>query len=430
MSRLTEPASVGFRDVDSPSLRIYYPALPPGGVNARVLPLDNKDNPYRPVLFLHGQRERGEGGLCPLDITADHTLWGTVLELPARCGFVVVAVNISDSNFNPETAAADALEGLAWARNSWADRAVIKEPPVVVDPTHPLPPPRVGAIGHSWGAKAAARLAVDRKVRCVVGVSGTFDDNESLEAIRNARVPTLLIAATNEDIFTIAASPENQPFCVLSQPRHQVSLLGIGHWDLSEIGPCDGTRPSQTAGSRVIAAEVITVFLHRYLYNGSTLPPSLLTAPAGGRPPITPHVTGAGSAAVQSRWQDPFTARSGETILGSWPAGIAPWRQCGTLTFSPTSLLFGVVPTGTVAKRSLSIRNGSENPVTLSFPASGGPFKWEAFNGTLRPNEERAVTISFKPPASAPVTGALTITSTALGSPHTIRMTGKGTGGF
>jgi len=224
-----------------------------------------------------------------------------VLELPARCGFVMVAVNVSDSNFDPTTAAADALEGLAWARNSWPDRAVLTEPPVVVDPTRPPPLPRVGAIGHSWGAKAAARLAADRKVGCVVGVSGTFDDNESPEALRNAKLPTLLIAATNEDISTIAASPENQPFCPLAQPRHQVSLLGIGHWDLSEIGPCDGTRPSQTAGSRVIAAEVITVFLHRYLYTASTLHPSLLSAPVGGRPPIAPHVTGAGRAAVQSR---------------------------------------------------------------------------------------------------------------------------------
>jgi len=156
MSRLTEPSSVGFRDVDGPSLRIYYPALPPGGVNAPVVPLDSNQVSYRPVLFIHGQRETGEGGLCPPDITADHTRWGSVLELLGRCGFVVIAVNVSDTNFNPEAAAQDALEGLVWARESWDDRAVITEPPILVDPSRPPPLPRVGVIGHSWGAKAAA----------------------------------------------------------------------------------------------------------------------------------------------------------------------------------------------------------------------------------------------------------------------------------
>jgi hypothetical protein len=62
MTRLTQPAAVGFRDIDSPSLRIYYPALPPGGQNAPVVALGRDALPYRPVLFIPGQREVGEGG--------------------------------------------------------------------------------------------------------------------------------------------------------------------------------------------------------------------------------------------------------------------------------------------------------------------------------------------------------------------------------
>ena len=430
MTRLAEPTSVGFRDVDSPSLRTYYPAVSPGGQNAPVVPIGTDAPPYPPVLFIHGQREIGEGGLCPQDITTDHKMWGPLLELSGRCGLVVIAVNVSDVNFDTAVGAQRALEGLEWARNTWDDRVVLVEAPVVVDPTQPPSLPRVGVIGHSWGAKAAAKLALDRQVRCLVGVSGTWDDNESNIAITSAKVPTLLIAATEEGTGTIHAAPENQPFCVLSQPRHQVTLLGIGHWDLSEIGPCSGSRPPQTSGSRVIAAETIAVFLHRYLYNANTLHPSLLSAPVGSRPPIAPHVTGNGVCAVQSRWQDPFTDSHGESLLGSWPDGVLPWRACGTLAFSATSLLFGQVTTGSTTIKVLRIRNPTGSPISISFSGSSSTFSWNGFTGSLASGAERNVTISFTPPSSAPVTATLKVTSGALDSPHVITMRGKGTGGF
>jgi pimeloyl-ACP methyl ester carboxylesterase len=382
------------------------------------------------VLFIPGQREVGEDGLCPTDITNDHTMWGPVLELSGRCGLVLIAMNVSDVNFTFDVAAQRALDGLAWARDTWDDRKVLEEPPVVVDPTQPTPLPRVGVIGHSWGAQVAARLAVDQQVRCVVGVSGTWDDNESIAAIANAKVPTLLIAATGEGPGGSAALPKAQPFCNLSQPRHQVTLLGIGHWDLGEIGPCDGSRPAQTDGSRVIAAEMVVVFLHRYLYNANTLHPSLLSAPLGGRPPIEPHVTGSGVCAVQSRWQDPFTKSNGETVLGKWPDGVLPWTACPTLAFSATVLQFGQVPTGTTAARVLKIKNPTASAQTVSFAGSSSTFSWKGFTGSLASGEERGMTISFTPPTSAPVSAKLTVTSSALGSPHVITMFGKGTGGF
>ena len=89
------------------------------------------------VVFLHGQRGVGEGGLCPQDIAHDYQRWGTLLDLPARCGVVVVAVNISDTGFSPDGAAADAVEALAWARTSWPGRDSLREPPVAVDPSRP-----------------------------------------------------------------------------------------------------------------------------------------------------------------------------------------------------------------------------------------------------------------------------------------------------
>jgi hypothetical protein len=172
-------------------------------------------------------------------------MWGPVLELSGRCGLVLIAVNVSDVNFNFAVAAQRALDGLAWARDTWDDRVVLKEPEVVVDPTQPTPLPRVGIIGHSWGAQVAARLAVDQQVRCVVGVSGTWDDNESIAAITNAKVPTLLIAATGEGRGGNAATPSAQPFCILAA---SASGDAAGNWALGSRGDRTMRRKPPSAG--------------------------------------------------------------------------------------------------------------------------------------------------------------------------------------
>ena len=429
MSRLTEITPAGFSDVESPSLRIYYPARGQGGRDAPVMPVPEGQFGYRLVVFIHGERSR-LNRLCPTDVTGDHKMWDSVLHLSARCGFVTVAVNVSDT-LRPEPAAADAMAALDWARNSWTGRSTLVDPPVVIDPDQPPSLPNVGAVGHSWGAKVAARLAADGKVRCVAGICGTWDDNDSVPALASANVPTLLVGATEDDI--VNAQPSTQPFCRVSVPRHQVTLSGIGHWDLSAIGPCDGTRPPQAEGSRMIAAEVLVVFLHRYLYNMIDLEPSLLAAPLGDRPSLTPYVAPEGVCAVRSRWQDLFSTggRSGEAGLGRWPENEMPWRECGTLEVTPDFLNFGQVPIGTARSLTVTLRNAaSPEGVKLAYPGAGGVFSWEGFDGFLDWQEQRLLRVTFRPASRDIARDALTVTSSAFGSPHRITMIGKGPGGF
>jgi hypothetical protein len=181
----------------------------------------------------------------------------------------------------------------------------------------------------------------------------------------------------------------------------------------------------------VIAAEVLVVFLHRYLYNTNTLHPSLLAAPQGSRPSMTPHVTGNGVCAVRSRWQDPFTGGNlDETSLGKWPEKTLPWAGCPTLTFDPASVFFGQVKIGSVRTKTLTIGNPSESPVHLSIPRSSSTFVWEAFDRTLDSGQQLEVRIRFSPTSTQVLETTLTVTSTALGSPHRITISGKGGGGL
>ena len=430
MSRLTQSTLSGYTDVESPSLRICYPARVPGGRDAPILPIPEGKLGYRLVVFIHGQRAAGGGGLCPTDVTGDHKMWGSLLHLVSSCGFVAVAVNVSDTNSNTGQAAADVVAGLDWARNSWVGRNILVDPPVVIDPEQPPPLPNVAAVGHSWGAKVAAQLAAEGKVRCVAGISGTWDDNDSVSNLVRANLPTLLVAATEDGVN--AAAPSAQQFCQLQLPRHQVTLSGIGHWDLSGIGPCDGTSPPQARGSRMIAAEVLVVFLHRYLYNTITLEPSLLAAPLGNRPSLTPYVAPEGVCAVRSRWQDLFStgARSGEAGLGRWPENKSPWPECPTLELTPDSLNFGQVSIGTARTRTVTIGNATYERVKLAYPGGDGVFSWEGFDGFLDPQAQRLLHVTFRPASNDFARGALTVTSSAFGSPHRITMIGKGPGGF
>ena len=431
MSRLTEMTPFGFSDIASPSLRIYYPAELPGGRDAPVLAVAEGAGAYPLVVFLHGQRGVGEGGLCPQDIAHDYQRWGTLLDLPARCGVVVVAVNISDTGFSPDGAAADAVEALAWARTSWPGRDSLREPPVAVDPSRPPPRPRVAAVGHSWERRR--RLGWRRRVKSgvwpVSAAPGTTMSQGSTSSTHGS--PRCSSPSPRRTSARFPHSPGTSPSARCLSPVIRSRSLGLATGTSVRSVRAMALAPPQTAGSRVIAAEVLVEFLHRYLYNANTLHPSLLTAPLGDRPPIAPHLTGSGVCAVRSRWQDPFSGGdSGETGLGDWPQGVEMWVACRGLEVSSTSILFGQVPVRTTATRIVRIRNTALSATGVKYSAGSSKFRWEAFDGTLAPQEERVLSISYRPTSTEIDRATVTIRTSAFGGPHTVTLMGKGAGGF
>jgi murein DD-endopeptidase MepM/ murein hydrolase activator NlpD/tetratricopeptide (TPR) repeat protein len=97
------------------------------------------------------------------------------------------------------------------------------------------------------------------------------------------------------------------------------------------------------------------------------------------------------------------------------------------LNFRPGSISFSLVRIGDTEQRTLTIENTLGFTVTASFPAStSGPFRWSAFNQSIPNDQKRTVTINFTPTATTLASKTLSVTSTAPGSPHAIRVSGFG----
>ncbi len=118
-------------------------------------------------------------------------------------------------------------------------------------------------------------------------------------------------------------------------------------------------------------------------------------------------------------------------VVGKGPGGFEP-GPAGTLDFRPDVITFGSVRLGTLATRTLTIENQTGVTVSISFQASppSSAFQWPAFSGTLAHGAQRSFQLTFRPASSAIVRATLTVTSTAAGSPHSIGLIGKGSGGF
>lgn len=187
MTRLTEPTGYSYQDITSPRLRVYYPSRSAGSPGAPPI-VPPVGSPYPVVLFAHGQRSDVDA-LCPTDLENDYTRWDTILPLLARCGFVVVSPDLHLSIFRPADAAAAVLQAHRWVRREWVHQAIVRQPDVIIEPGQPAPLPKVGLIGHSWGALVGARLAAERRVGCLATVNGTWDDTDDLDAAPGAHVP-------------------------------------------------------------------------------------------------------------------------------------------------------------------------------------------------------------------------------------------------
>jgi hypothetical protein len=100
------------------------------------------------------------------------------------------------------------------------------------------------------------------------------------------------------------------------------------------------------------------------------------------------------------------------------------------LNFNSMLIDFGSVPVGVIRTRTLTIDNSTGADVTVSCPASPpGPFHWPALNAAVANGKERNIVVEFDPLAEGQVQATLTIASNAAGSPHSIILRGRGTGG-
>jgi pimeloyl-ACP methyl ester carboxylesterase len=365
-------------------VRIYYPSDGHVGGPRPVNP-----GPFPLVVFAHGDRS-GEPSICPPDIQLDHERWGNVLRLLARCGFVIAVPAVWDVISSSEATAERIEDSVNWMRSKWTSKAVLRHPSQVavatarsvageqaegdasgsvpsiqegqaVDGGPPKPrksfvtpggafnrgpfrhipldddvlafgvPTRLGLIGHSWGARACARVAVRGRVS-VSGmgfIAGTWDENEAITAVRDARASTLMICGTG-DGQTFSYLPGLWPS--LAAPKFQAAIQGLGHWDW--FGPHGEIRPCKPADENTmcpagwqIASELLLGFMTRTLRKQWWRNPNLME-PTGERPPLEQWFEPPRMCSVKVRWMDPLVSDSfeeaGQDEKGTW-IETAPW---------------------------------------------------------------------------------------------------------
>jgi pimeloyl-ACP methyl ester carboxylesterase len=378
MSFYYSPVLYGINDVTIPDgssnfeARIYYPSVEDEVLDVPILP-----GTYPLVAFAHGDRSDNPE-LCPPDLTGDYKRWGAVLHLLARCGFVVISPAMQDIIDNSEASAVRLERAINWIRSSWPKRSVLHLRPVIyMDPDllhasrntpsapeqqagttaasslsdrldrrdiarlgagvgsdigAPIgPPTALGVAGHSWGARAAARVAARKQVQvtAIASVAGSWDENAAIDAFVQAGLPTVMMAGSDD---FLAASYLPGLWKPLAAPKHQALLAGLGHWDwfsaYAGIAPCDPNTPHPVCPvGWQTASELLLGFMTKYLYNEWWRPPHLLGSP-GGRPPLLEWYGTNGPCGLKIRWDDPTYTGSlgtvGDTTLGNWTGG-SPW---------------------------------------------------------------------------------------------------------
>lgn len=335
-------------------VRIYYPTDDDVIVGAPLPP-----GPHPLVVFAHGARFGPQNAhLCPPDFSNDNCRWTVVLGAIARSGFVVAAPALGDVDV--ETSVQRLAATIRWMRTQWNGRHTLHVPlevnpgigvmlrsregereadlhttasdPLAMaariqPPVFPGEPTALALVGHSWGARACAQLAVNGGVQALAAIAGTFDDNLSIEAIRNVRIPTLLMCGTADEMqFSYLGGL----WSILPTPKYQAAFKEVEHWDWfgrhGAIRRCNGSAPAWPDSGH-IAGELLAGFLTRHIARLPFDPPHLVRIPLL-RPWLLPWYDH--GSAIQMRWDAPgeqfySLPPAGDGILGPWTAGSAPW---------------------------------------------------------------------------------------------------------
>jgi hypothetical protein len=129
------------------------------------------------------------------------------------------------------------------------------------------------------------------------------------------------------------------------------------------------------------------------------------------------------------------TDGSGNGNTGTLMNGVAYSYTTPTLSgYSPfslsaTSINFGNVPTGNTSQNTVTVTNTGGSTITISSVTSNdGNFSVSPTSGSINAGGNMVFTITFAPSSAGSKSGTITFTHNALGSPHTVSVSGTGLG--
>jgi len=254
-----------------------------------------------------------------------------------------------------------------------------------------------------------------------VGQAGTFSVSVNPTTSGNV-TGTLTVhgdSGSSPVIVNLSATAVSaQPQVSLSSNSVDLGTVGIGSQNTASV-------VISNAGGADLTISMITLNGATFSVSGVATPKTIssgqsATLNVSFRPTVAGAVTG--SVAITSN--DPATPTASIALTGTGSS-----TPVGQLSASSPSVSFGNVATGSTATQQLTLSNtGNASTQISGVTVSGAGFSVTGVtsSSTVSASQTLPISVSFAPSAAGSVSGTLTITSNANGSPLKIPLTGTG----
>jgi len=215
-----------------------------------------------------------------------------------------------------------------------------------------------------------------------------------------------------------------------------VSVSGTGIQAAISLTPSSANFGSVTVGSTNSQTILVTntgtgvLTITQASVTGSGFSTTGLTLPLSINPGLSstfnaqyqPAAAGSASGSITIV----SNAASSPSVVALTGTGVAATQ---TLLLSTNSVSFGSVNTGTTSTQTVTVTNTGNSNVQISLIAvSGAGYTLSGASApvTLTPSQNLTFSVIFSPTVAGSVSGSVTITSNATGSPSTISLSGSG----
>jgi len=264
-------------------------------------------------------------------------------------------------------------------------------------------------LSYQW-QKSGANIAGATGASYTTPATTTADSGSTYRVVVSNSAGT---ATSGAATLTVSAVPE---------PAIQMSSTSISFGSTVVGSNTSQTLIVNNTGTATLSiTQVAQTGSTSFALSGYSLP---LSVNAGQHSTITVTFVPTAAGAVSGNISITSNAPTSPTSIALSGTGVAATKS---LSVSPTSLSFGNVNTGSSAAQTITITNTGNSSVNISqVSTTGTGFSAPNSPVSLSPSQNTTVAVQFAPTAAGSVTGSVTITSDATGSPATVTLSGTG----